>query len=130
MRKAEEECLADKDARARRRQREAVRRAQLDRQYVERFAERVRALYPSCPPGVEKEIAEHACLKYSGRVGRSAAAKALDDEAIRFAVLARIRHLETPYDQLLVDGWERREARDKVRHRVSSVLALWQGESP
>lgn len=130
VQKAEEECLADKDVRARRRQREAVRRDRLDRQYVERFAERVRALYPSCPPGTEKEIAEHACLKYSGRIGRSAAAKVLDDEAIQLAVIARIRHLETPYDQLLVDGWERHAAREQVRQRVSSVLALWQGEDP
>lgn len=130
VQKAEEECLADQDARARRCEREAVRRARLDRQYVERFAERVRELYPSCPPGVEMEIAEHACLKYSGRVGRSAAAKALDDDAIRFAVVARIRHLETPYDQLLANGWERHAAREEVRQRVLSVLTRWQGESP
>jgi hypothetical protein len=130
MRRAEEECLADQDTRTRRAERAAARRALLDRRYVGRFAERVRELYPNCPPGVEKEIAEHACLKYSGRVGRSAAAKALDDEAIRLAVVAHIRHLETPYDQLLADGWERHDAREHVRHQASSVLARWRGESP
>jgi hypothetical protein len=64
---AEEECLADEDVRARRRERAAVRRAELDREYVDQFAERVRGLYPGCPPGREVAIAEHACLKYSGR---------------------------------------------------------------
>jgi hypothetical protein len=129
VQRAEEECLADQDARARRREREAARRARLDHQYVERFAARVRELYPHCPPSVEKQISEHACRKYSGRVGRSAAAKALDDEAIQLAVIAHIRHLETPYDQFLADGWERHEARDQVRHLVLSVLARWRGAS-
>jgi hypothetical protein len=64
LEQAEEECLADADARARRREREAARRTELDREYVQRFAARVRELYPRCPPGREVEIAEHACLKY------------------------------------------------------------------
>jgi hypothetical protein len=68
---AERECLADGDARARRQEREAERRAELDREYVERFARRVRELFPGCPVGREMPIAEHACCKYSGRVGRS-----------------------------------------------------------
>lgn len=125
--RAEAECLADADARARRREREAERRAQLDRQYVERFAERVRELFPSCPAETEQAVAEHACLKYSGRVGRSAAAKALDENAVRLAVIAHVRHLETPYDDLLATGWDRHEARREVEDQVRSVLALWEG---
>ena len=83
LERAEAECLADADVRARRREREAERRAVQDQQYVARFAERVRELYPNCPSGTEQTVAEHACLKYSGRVGRSAAAKALDEGAVR-----------------------------------------------
>src|SRR5215510_2459859 len=49
--KAEEECLADSEIRERRREREAVRREELDRQYVERFAQRVRELFSACPAG-------------------------------------------------------------------------------
>ena len=49
-------------------------------------------------------IAEHACRTYSGRVGRSAAAKALDEQAARLAVGAYIRHAETDYDELLMQG--------------------------
>jgi len=125
--RAEEECLADSEVRARRRERDAVRRADLDQQYVAEFAGRVRELYPNCPPGREVAIAEHACLKYSGRVGRSAAAKDLDENAIRLAVIAHIRHVETEYDQLLANGQDRREARAAVEAVVSRVLARWQG---
>ena len=105
LKQAETECLADEDARAQRRIREADRRAELDLAYIERFAEAVRQLYPKCPPKTAQSIAEHACAKYSGRVGRSAAAKALDENAIRLAVVAHVRHAETPYDEFLMDGW-------------------------
>lgn len=46
---AEAECLADAEARARRRERNEARLAELDRQYIEAFAGRIRELYPSCP---------------------------------------------------------------------------------
>ena len=125
LEQAEEECLADSEVRARRQEREAIRRAELDRHYVEEFAGQVRQLFPGCPPGREIAIAEHACLKYSGRVGRSAAAKSLGEDAIRLAVIAHIRHVETKYDALLANGYERREARTSVEATVNQVLALW-----
>ena len=96
LEQAEQEYLADEDVRARRRERAAMRREELDREYVERFAARVRELYPHCPAGRETTIAEHACLKYSGRVGRSAAAKQFDEEAVRLAVIAHVRHAVRP----------------------------------
>ena len=99
--KAEEECLSDSEARERRRLREAVRREEQDRNYVEQFAAKIRAMYPNCPPDKEVVIAEHACQKYSGRVGRSSAAKSLDEIAVELAVVAHIRHAETNYDSLL-----------------------------
>lgn len=122
---AEEECLADADLRARRREREADRRANLDREYVEAFAARIGELYPRCPERTAVSIAEHACLKHSGRVGRSAAAKELDTKAVRLAVMAHIRHVETRYDTLLAEGWDRFEARGEVRGEVSEVLETW-----
>ncbi len=125
LERAEEECLADEDARARRRERAAARREELDQQYIEAFAGRVRALYPRCPPGREMAIAEHACRKYSGRVGRSAAAKSYDEQAIRLAVVAHIRHTETPYDKLLSRGHDRWEARAQVEEMVERVMAMW-----
>jgi len=126
LEQAECECLEDADARARRREREAARRAELDREYVERFAARVREIFPRCPPGRENIVAEHACLKYSGRVGRSAAAKSLDEAAIRIAVIAHIRHAETDYDTLLARGYERHDARLRVEEKIERVLAHWQ----
>jgi hypothetical protein len=126
LERAEQECLADEDVRARRRERAAVRREELDQQYVQQFAGRVRELYPGCPRGREVAIAEHACLKFSGRVGRSAAAKSFDAEAIRLAVVAHIRHAETSYDSLLASGWERWEARAEVEGAVARVLDRWQ----
>jgi hypothetical protein len=128
LEKAEEECLADSEVRERRREREAVRREELDRQYVERFAQRVRELFPACPEGRENTIAEHACRKYSGRVGRSASAKSLGEDAVRLAVIAHIRHLETDYDRLLARGYDRREARMEVESAVGKVLRSWEAQ--
>jgi hypothetical protein len=70
--KAEEECLADAEARQRRRVRDEIRRTGVDQAFVTRFADAVRRLFPGCPSGRERAIAEHACQKHSGRVGRSA----------------------------------------------------------
>ncbi|MGH6803054.1 MAG: DUF2293 domain-containing protein [Methyloceanibacter sp.] len=124
--RAEAECLADGEARARRRGREAERRGELDREYVARFARRMRELFPNCPAGIEHAVAEHACLRYSGRVGRCAAAKALDEEAVRLAVVAHVRHAKTAYDELLGGGWDRHEARRQVAHQIDAVLDSWQ----
>ena len=123
--RAEMECLADADARSRASERERARRDALDQEYVERFAQRVRELFPGCPSDVERVIAQHACLKFSGRVGRSAAAKALDEHAVLLAVVAHVRHVQTGYDALLAVGVDRHEARQQVRQRVDEVLAAW-----
>lgn len=126
LQQAEQECLADQDVRRHRQEREAERRAEEDEAYLRQFAARVRELYPHCPPGREQRIAEHACRKYSGRVGRSAAAKSLDETVIRLAVIAHIRHAETDYDELLLRDWDRHEARREVDEQVHGVLSAWE----
>jgi hypothetical protein len=123
---AEEECQADSEVRELRNEREAERRAGLDQKYVQQFAQEIRKLFPRIETGSEQVIAEHACLKYSGRVGRSGAAKSLDKNAIRLAVVAHIRHRETNYDELLGRGWERSDARSAVADRVDEVLKQWE----
>jgi hypothetical protein len=125
LQRAEAECLNDAEARARRRDREVERRAELDGALVARFAERIRQLYPGCPPDRPEHIAQHACQKYSERIGRSAAARRLAEEAIELAVVAHVRHAETRYDDLLVRGVERSDARDRVREDVDGVLSRW-----
>ncbi|MGV8095023.1 MAG: hypothetical protein AB2L24_24480 [Mangrovibacterium sp.] len=69
LEKAEEECLNDADARALKRERAAEKRAVIDKQFVADFANKIRRNYPQMPRGLEKAIANHACQKYSGRVG-------------------------------------------------------------
>ena len=103
-----------------------IRRAELDEEFIRRFAARIREMYPYCPDERETLIAEHACRKYSGRVGRSASAKELDDHAVRLAVTAHVRHTETDYDDLLSDMYERSDARAIVRHAVDEVLHTWE----
>src|SRR3954451_723532 len=46
LEKAERECLADEDQRERHRIRGAERRAELDHQFVNKFAEKVKELFP------------------------------------------------------------------------------------
>ncbi|MFO8058296.1 MAG: DUF2293 domain-containing protein [bacterium] len=123
--RAEHECLADEDARKSRREREAARREKADQEFVKEFAGRVRALYPGAPSGEESRIAEHACRKYSGRVGRSAGAKELQEEPIRLAVEAYARHRFTDYDKLLAAGYERVEARRMIRRDLDELLCRW-----
>ena len=125
LEKAEAECLADGEVRARRQERAAAVREELDRQYVEQFARRVKELFHGCPAGRERTIAEHACLKYSGRVGRSAAGKQLDEQAVRLAVIAHIRHTQTRYDELLARDYDRTNARIEVAEKVDRVLEKW-----
>jgi len=126
LEKAELECLADSEVRELKRERSAERREQEDEKFIERFAARVREMFPGMPKDREKVIAGHACQKYSGRVGRSASAKDLEEDAVRLAVISHIRHVETNYDELLMRTGERSDARQSVRKTVDRVLADWQ----
>jgi hypothetical protein len=128
LQRAEAECLNDAEARRRRRERETERHAELDADFVARFSGRIRQLYPCCPSERLEQIAVHACQKYSGRVGRTAAAKRLDEDAVQLAVAAHVRHVETRYDELLARGIDRRDARDRIREQVDHVLARWRKE--
>lgn len=123
--RAEDECIADEGERARRRALAAIGREEIDARYIAEFAGKVRAAFPSAPVGRETAIAEHACRKYSGRVGRSAAAKSFDLDMIDLAVRAHVRHRETRYDSLLAQGIERDEARRAVHDSVDRVLDSW-----
>jgi hypothetical protein len=126
LEQAEEECLADADVRERRRARNDAYRTEQESHYREKFAVRVRELYPSCPDGIEHVIATHACQKYSRRVGRSVQAKNFDEEAIRLAVVAHIRHRETNYDKMLSMGYDRHEARSMIQREVDDVINRWE----
>lgn len=124
LERAKAQCEADAEERARARARAARRRKRRERKYVREFAAKIRALYPGCPPGRERAIAQRACEKHSRRVGRTAAAKNLEDHAIHAAVRAHVRHRETNYETLL-SRMSRGKARRRARVRVRTVLRTW-----
>ena len=55
--------MADSKVRAQRRERAALRRKEVDQQYVNQFAKRIRELFPNCPAKREKIIAEAEIIK-------------------------------------------------------------------
>ncbi|MFC5287740.1 DUF2293 domain-containing protein [Actinokineospora guangxiensis] len=126
---AEVQCLADEDARERRRLRDRARRDLADVALTAAFAARVAELFPGLPAERAHAIAEHAVVRSSGRVGRSAAGKALDEHAVTLAVVAAIRHEETDYDAMLMAGVPRAVARERIRDTVEVVLSRWRGTS-
>jgi len=128
--RAEQECLSDAEARRVARERAAEGRLELDVEYIAAFARRVGELFPGCPTEEQQAIAEHACMKYSGRVGRSAAAKELQSDAVDLAVRAHVRHAHTRYDGLLARGVSRHGARATVAGAVEKWLERWQRARP
>ena len=124
---AEKECLNDDEQRARARERAAVVRRRANDDYVRAFSDQILSQYPRCPREEAASIAQHACRKYSGRVGRSAAARQLDPVAVAMAVTAHVRHAHSEYDKLLAQGWERIEARRAVAGPVQLVMDRWAG---
>ncbi len=127
LERAEQECLADADRRSAQRQRPGIYREQQDQVLATRMAESIRQKFPGCPPDEARAIAAHTSVRGSGRAGRSAAGRTLDEEALRAAVIAAIRHRHTDYDRLLMKGWDRMDARDSVRGDIDRVLERWRG---
>ena len=125
LERAEVECLEDEDARARRRERDALKRIDEDGELQARMAQEIACLFPGCPADRARAIASHAAVRGSGRVGRSAAGRALAPEALELAVAAAVRHHDTRYDELLMSGLERGQARAQVRADVARVLDSW-----
>jgi hypothetical protein len=127
IRRAEAESAADAEKRAQQQKKAAKRREKEDRAYIATFAKAIAQQFPGCPEEDVQEIAGHACQKYSGRVGRSAAAKQLEPTAVRLAVIAHIRHKYTKYDRLLARHGDRHLARSEVQTKIEEVLCKWEG---
>lgn len=125
LEQAEESCLADSDARMRRRERGAERRADDDLELQAGLVAEIARLFPGCPAGRAEAIARHTALRGSGRVGRSAAGRSLDEKAVTLAVVASVRHEDTAYDALLMSGVAREEARERIRPEIDRVLDAW-----
>lgn len=123
--RAESACLADAEARSRRRKRDAVRRAAEDIRFTAVLGAEILRLFPGCPPARAQDIAVHASVRGSGRVGRTTAGRSLEEGAVTAAVRASVRHLDTAYDTLLTAGVARHEARARVATVIDEVLAAW-----
>lgn len=122
---AETQCLADEEARARRRERDRLRHAAEDADLRERFAAEITRAFPGCPAARARAIAGRAAARSSGRVGRSAAGRAVEPRAVELAVVASVRHEDTQYDELLMRSIDRAEARERVRDDVDRLLERW-----
>jgi hypothetical protein len=125
LEQAETECLADEEARLRRRARGEELRSEQDRGLRTSLAAAIVELFPGCPQKRAETIAAHAAARGSARIGRSAAGRALAPDAVRLAVAAAVRHVDTRYDELLMTGVDRTEARRLVRTEVDRVLDGW-----
>lgn len=122
---AEQQCLTDEEARARRRERDRQRREVADEGFQQELADQIGRLFPGCPAPRAAAISQHTGTRGSGRVGRSAAGRALDPDAVTRAVVASVRHEDTAYDELLMAGVPREQARERIRTDIDRVLERW-----
>ncbi|KAJ5704256.1 hypothetical protein N7493_011394 [Penicillium malachiteum] len=83
----------------------------------------LREEYPFMPAKSLKIILDHAFLKGSGRVGRTT--RMSDERKAELAVEAHIRHVHTPYDELLNGGTRRDKARRMVWPAIKRIKKLW-----
>ena len=125
LERAEQECLADCEQRARQRERDALRRAENDHDLIVDMTAAISRLFPGCPPEEARTIAAHTARRGSGRVGRTFAGRALEESALTAAVVAAIRHRHTRYDELLMTGYSRTDARESIHEAVDRVLESW-----
>ncbi|MFN0167584.1 MAG: DUF2293 domain-containing protein [Bryobacteraceae bacterium] len=127
LEKAEQECFEDADARARARAASALRRKEDDRVFAAQVTAQIRVLFPRCPEDEAAAIARHTAARGSGRVGRTAAGRRLEEQALTAAVTAAVRHRHTKYDSLLASGLDRYAAREEIGDGVQEILAFWRG---
>lgn len=125
LERAEQECAADADDRVKARAAGAARRKEQDRELIAQMTLRIRDLCPACPPAEAAAIAAHTAVRGSGRVGRTAAGRNLEERALHLAVQAAVRHRHTRYDELLMSGTDRASAREQVAGQVQTILAAW-----
>jgi len=126
--RAEEECHADAAERQADRKKASLRRVEQDHDLAVRMTESILTMYPGCPPAEARAIALHTSRRGSGRVGRTAAGRALEPDALKAAVIAAVRHRHTRYDQLLMHGYSRRDARDAVYDAINHCLERWHSD--
>jgi hypothetical protein len=122
---AEQRCLTEEDARLCRDERESERRAREHAELQAPVAAEVARRFPNCPPERAAAIARHVDVHDRGRVGGAEVSHAGNEQALMPAVITVVRHLDTAYDSLLMSGFPREIARDRIRPAVDRTLADW-----
>jgi len=123
LEKSERECALDASERARERAHGAAERRKQDEGLVIQMTEQILTLFPGCSPNEAAAIASHTAARGSGRVGRTAAGRNLDRQALTAAVTAAVRHRNTGYDSLLPSGLDRALSRERIAGQVHEILA-------
>ena len=125
--RAEAECTDDAEERKNNRERGALQREEEDKVLVKRMTQQILGLYPKCPPAEARQVAAHTAKRGSGRVGRTAAGRNLEESPLTAAVKAAVRHRHTNYDELLLNGVDRADARERVAGQIAEIFNQWGG---
>ena len=124
---AEKLAEASQEERAKKRKAARAYQAKRENEHQADMVVTMRRVFPKMPAEIAPKIVQHAFEVSSGRVGRT---RMLDTkEKIRLAVVAYIRHNRTRYDELLANGYGRREAREIVAAKIEATLEKWKGNS-
>ena len=130
LERAEAECLADEQARARRRERDALRRAEQDLALQERMADEIGRLFPGCPrERARRDRPPHRRARQrAGRAQRRRPrAAARRDRARGPRLRPPPRH---PLRRVAHVGVDRQTARAQVNDDVASTLDAWRTAAP
>ncbi|RFB95757.1 hypothetical protein B5K11_10515 [Rhizobium leguminosarum bv. trifolii] len=79
----------------------------------------IRREYPACPEFAVVYFATHICTKPKN--WRSAPIA----EAVNATMQNELRHRMTDYDQLMLIGVQRKEARRRVQPKINAMIARW-----
>lgn len=123
--RAARDYLADVDQRPRPKTPRQQYRIDEDRDFRLEFAAAIREQFPGCPVDRAEAIALHATVCTSGWRARRYAQRSSGPDAVRLAVAASARHIDTDYDALLAAGSDRESAHAQVQSRVDGIIAAW-----
>jgi hypothetical protein len=106
--------------RQRRRERQQRRhRQQFHRYEVEYF---IRQEYPGCPEFAVVRFASQICTEPKNWRDATIA------DAVDHTIQNTLRHELTEYDQLLLVGVRRKEARRRVQAKINAMIASWKSQ--
>lgn len=77
----------------------------------------IRRKHPGCP--------DFAVAFFVGEIAKKEWSGASIGKAVGITMQTTLRHLMTDYDQMLLCGWDRDEARRRVQPKVSAMIAKW-----